>query len=619
MTRLAVTIIIPTLNCREKLINHINKSQEWLPYVTEIIAIDSSSTDGTWEALHERLTPLGAKIISTGPGLYQAWNHGVDLATQPILYFSTIGDIISKEELFRLYDIISTKSLDLLIAPPRMIDESGMEIKSTKWPIHYITNRLPDDKILELDPKEKLLLASAFLPESIIGSSASNMYRSDILKQNPFPVEFGHQGDVAWAIRNIPNIKTGILTSTIGNFCHDDNRFNSYRKIFGIVKKLTLAYSDDSAIHHNGDPITLGFLDHYHVLNTKKYRIINSLNVHFEQLSAFSKKSLFFYLYIKNILITPYKLLKLLAKIGTSLFCHRKVSMRNLVYGLCNRHCDESPTISLITPSLNQAVFAPEVLASLDVQQYPDLEHIVYDAGSTDGVVDIWKKAESEGKLKLFVEPDRGQSDAINKGMRVATGEIVGWLNSDDVLLPGALHTVAEAFRLNPQAVVICGSGGRVSRDGNLMKIVEPKCAIPGRINKAFEGVQPAIFFKRNAYWKVGGLDESLHYAMDWDLLLKLSKIGKVITIPQHLANIRYYEETKTNTGGWKRMREIARIGRCHNGPLDRNNLSFQIRDLLSKQPFRLPRSLFDHLCWNLFKDPTLMVQGWPGGSQRKN
>ena len=274
--------------------------------------------------------------------------------------------------------------------------------------------------------------------------------------------------------------------------------------------------------------------------------------------------------------------------------------------------------ISIITPSLNQAVFAPEMLSSIDVQQYPDLEHIVYDAGSTDGVIDTWKKAEVGGKLKLFVEPDRGQSDAINKGMRVATGEIVGWLNSDDVLLPGALHAVAEAFSKNPDAVVIYGVGAKTDLDGRVIKKVPFREFCPNRLSCAFGAVQPAMFFKRDAYWKVGGLDESLHYAMDWDLLLKLSKIGKVVTIPQHLANIRYYEETKTNTGGWKRMREIARIGRRHNGPLDRNNLSFQIRDLLSKQPFRLPRSIFDHLCWNLFKDPPLMVQGWREGEGKE-
>ena len=132
------------------------------------------------------------------------------------------------------------------------------------------------------------------------------------------------------------------------------------------------------------------------------------------------------------------------------------------------------------------------------------------------------------------------------------------------------------------------------------------------RLMAAFGAVQPAMFFRRDAYWAVGGLDESLHYAMDWDLLLKLSKAGDVIAIPDHLASIRYYEDTKTNTGGWKRMREIARIGRRHNGILDRNNLSFQIRSLLARQPLRFPRALFDHLCWNLFKNPPLMVQGWP-------
>lgn len=275
-------------------------------------------------------------------------------------------------------------------------------------------------------------------------------------------------------------------------------------------------------------------------------------------------------------------------------------------------------TVSVITPSLNQAVFASEMLASLDVQQYPDLEHIIYDAGSTDGVIDIWKKAETEGKLKLFVEPDRGQSDAINKGMRVATGEIVGWLNSDDVLLPVALRTVAEAFSKNPKAVVVVGTGGKMDLKGNPIKIVPSSRFSVDRLKSAFEIIQPAMFFRSDAYWKVGGLDESLHYAMDWDLLLKLSKIGEVVTIPEHLANIRYYEETKTNTGGWKRMREIALIGRRHNGPLDRNYFSFQIRDFLSKQPFKLPRHLFDQLCWNLFKDPPLMVQGWAEELSRK-
>jgi glycosyltransferase involved in cell wall biosynthesis len=270
--------------------------------------------------------------------------------------------------------------------------------------------------------------------------------------------------------------------------------------------------------------------------------------------------------------------------------------------------------ISIVTPSLNQVSFAAEMLESLRSQNEPDVEHIVYDAGSTDGVLEVWRDAERQGRLQLFVEPDRGQSDAINKGMRKAKGEIVGWLNSDDILMPGALQAVRETFALHPKAAVVYGVGGKMNREGRLLRLVPFQKFSHRRLAAAFGAVQPAMFFRRDAYWKVGGLDESLHYAMDWDLLIKLSKTGSVITIPDHLANIRYYDDTKTNTGGWKRMREIAAIGRRHNGVFDRNHLSFLVRDLLSRQPWDLPCRLFDHLCWNLFKSPPLMVQGWPEG-----
>jgi len=292
-----------------------------------------------------------------------------------------------------------------------------------------------------------------------------------------------------------------------------------------------------------------------------------------------------------------------------------------------------------LSPSFNQVGFVPDMVASIKKQNWLALEHIVVDAGSTDGSVKVWRNWErnqtienvkrkpevgtSAGETEkdnvsviVLVEADHGQSDAINKGMRIATGEIVSWLNADDVLLPGALLAVNQAFHDHAEAVVVIGTGARMDLHGKLLRMV-PGISSPQRRQWAFETVQPAMFFKRDAYWEVGGLDESLHYAMDWELLLKLSKLGKIVAIPDHLANIRYYPETKTNTGGWKRMHEIARIARRHNGILDRNYLSFQIRSLLAKQPFKLPKSLFDHLCWNLFRDPPLMVQGWPERVQK--
>lgn len=282
---------------------------------------------------------------------------------------------------------------------------------------------------------------------------------------------------------------------------------------------------------------------------------------------------------------------------------------------------------SIVTPSLNQASTINDLLQSLKSQDLPCIEHVIFDCCSADSSVSQWRdwRAENEtrsstdGKreisVRVFVESDSGQSNAINKGMRVASGDVASWLNADDVLMPGALRTVVEAFEKNPSAVAVIGSGCKMDWNKNIQRKVHGGFDAL-RLKKAFEIVQPAMFFKRDAYWAVGGLDESLHYAMDWDLLLKLSKIGKVVAIPDHLANIRCYEDTKTSTGGWKRMREIARIARRHNGMLDRNYLSFHIRTLLARQPFRWPRVMFDHLCWNLFRDPPLMVQGWPDEAQ---
>lgn len=305
--------------------------------------------------------------------------------------------------------------------------------------------------------------------------------------------------------------------------------------------------------------------------------------------------------------------------------------------------------ISIVTPSLNLGKTLPDLLASLRAQPFCSLEHVVFDGGSTDMSSEIWRGWEAENQarptdkkhcpaffadvngerqsapgsgspvdnidVRVFIEPDKGQSNAINKGMRIASGEVSSWLNADDVLIPGALRAVADAFEKYPSVVAVIGSGCKVDWDKNIRRKVHGAFNA-ARLKKAFEIVQPAMFFRRDAFWAVGGLDESLHYAMDWDLLLKLSKIGKVVAIPDHLANIRYYAETKTNTGGWKRMREIARIARRHNGILDRNYLSFHLRSLLARQPFRWPRVMFDHLCWNIFRDPPLMVQGWPEQAQ---
>lgn len=271
------------------------------------------------------------------------------------------------------------------------------------------------------------------------------------------------------------------------------------------------------------------------------------------------------------------------------------------------------PKISVITPTFNQAEFIEETLASIAAQDYPNLEHVVIDALSTDATPEILARWADRLPMRVVREADRGQSDGINKGVRLATGEITCWLNSDDRFRPGALHRVAEAFTANPGAGVVFGRGAKVARDGREIYTVPFRPFNRRHLRTAYRVVQPAMFFRRDLYLAIGGLDEDLHYAMDWDLLIRLAaRNDHVVAIEDVLADIRYYDDTKTSTGGWKRMREIAEIGRRHNGPRDLNYLSFRLRSAIGRWRSPLAEKIVDEIQWRAFKSVPIMVQGWP-------
>ena len=278
------------------------------------------------------------------------------------------------------------------------------------------------------------------------------------------------------------------------------------------------------------------------------------------------------------------------------------------------------PTISVITPTFNQGHFIRDTLRSVQEQNYPGLEHIVVDAVSTDDTPQILAEyAAAYPRVTVICEPDSGQSEAINKGKRVAQGEIVSWLNSDDVFCPGALQKIGEVFRDNPDAVVVYGLGAKMDRVGKINRWVPYREFSRRALATAYRVVQPAMFYRRDRYWEVGGLDEDLHYAMDWELLLKLSRGGKkVIAINEPIAMLRCYENTKTETGGWKRTREIAMIGRKYNGPADLNYLSYRIRDFVWRRgkPRWLVR-VVDGFFFKLAEYHPIMVLGWPPESER--
>ena len=207
------------------------------------------------------------------------------------------------------------------------------------------------------------------------------------------------------------------------------------------------------------------------------------------------------------------------------------------------------PSIAVITPSFRQAGYIAATIESVREQNYPALEHWIIDAPSGDGTAEVVARYQSLSYLHWLTEPDRGQSDAINKGVRLAGSDIVGWLNADDLYFPGALHAVGAAFRDHPDAAVVYGGGVKMDAAGAVIKDLPAAPYDRRKLRHLFYILQPSLFFRRSLFQQVGGLSESSHYAMDWELMLKFPPETRVVVIPDRLSKLRCYPETKTSTG----------------------------------------------------------------------
>jgi glycosyltransferase involved in cell wall biosynthesis len=204
-----------------------------------------------------------------------------------------------------------------------------------------------------------------------------------------------------------------------------------------------------------------------------------------------------------------------------------------------------------VTPSYNQAHFIEETLRSVSTQQYPVLEHLVIDGGSTDGTIEILRRyCSTPGweHLSWISEPDRGQSDAINKGFRIATGDIIGWLNSDDLYEPDSFTRVSKAFQENPLTDFIYGDYLIIDETG---KTLLSKKEIDFDWEIMLCGLnyiaQPNVFFRRRVFDKVGFLSDTLHYVMDYEFWLRAAAYGFHFQhIPSTFAACRWHLGAKT-------------------------------------------------------------------------
>jgi glycosyltransferase involved in cell wall biosynthesis len=206
-----------------------------------------------------------------------------------------------------------------------------------------------------------------------------------------------------------------------------------------------------------------------------------------------------------------------------------------------------APLITIITPSFNQGHFIEETIQSILSQNYPNLEHLVMDGGSTDNTIDILMRYPH---IKWISEKDRGQTHAVNKGVTKATGEIVGWVNSDDTFLPSAFNAVIEKFQADPDCAVIFGDYHAIDEKGAILYSVQSfACGYEDMIrwwDYTYAIHQPTVFVRKKVFDVAGLLDESYHYAMDYEWWLRVAKHFPFFHVPYYLATYRFHKDAKS-------------------------------------------------------------------------
>jgi glycosyltransferase involved in cell wall biosynthesis len=218
------------------------------------------------------------------------------------------------------------------------------------------------------------------------------------------------------------------------------------------------------------------------------------------------------------------------------------------------------PLVSIVTPSFGQANFLERTMQSVLAQTYANLEYIVVDGGSKDQSKEIIEKYSS--RLAWWVsEKDYGQTEAINKGFAHAHGKILAWLNSDDTYQPNAISEAVEFLQKNPEIGLVYGDANFIDEHDRLVGRFPARQTDLAGLRRGYVHIpQQASFFRANLWKKVGPLDESFFFAMDYDLWVRLAKISQLKYIPRTWANFRLHKDAKTISADERCWPEMLRV-----------------------------------------------------------
>lgn len=239
------------------------------------------------------------------------------------------------------------------------------------------------------------------------------------------------------------------------------------------------------------------------------------------------------------------------------------------------------PRITVVTPSLNQGRYLEAAIQSVLAQGYPNLEYIIRDGGSTDNSIDVLRRYEPE-LARLVIERDSGPADALNRSFADATGDILCWLNADDIYLPGALLAAADTLAARPDVSLVYGEGWYIDEAGDR---IEPCRFVRRLFDRRYlinrdPILQPSAFWRRSLWEAAGPLDTSLRWVFDWEWFIRAHSRGRFHYMPRDLACYRVQPEALTRTGGLPRRLEHGRVTRRYGAWWHPNHVVQQTRRL---------------------------------------
>lgn len=226
----------------------------------------------------------------------------------------------------------------------------------------------------------------------------------------------------------------------------------------------------------------------------------------------------------------------------------------------------ESPLVSIVSPSFNQARYLEEAMQSVLAEEYSQLEYIIIDGGSKDGSVDLIKRY-TDRLAYWSSEPDRGQADALNKGLSRARGKYMAWLNADDRMKPNAAREAVSFLEAHPEVGMVYGDAEFIDANGRVIGRFASRQTDYRRLLRGYVHIpQQAAFWRAELWQQVGPLDPSLSFAMDYDLWVRLAKISKLKYLPRPWAQFRLHADSKTIQNDMRAWEDMLKVYRREGG-----------------------------------------------------